>query len=377
MRILGIERDELATNHYRILQPLYKLREHSLAEILTLKDYELGFKSSPDKVLMADMVVIYSPSSEQWLDFVKTLRRNGKIVVADFDDNPFNTSPLNPAYRYFGTEEVAYKWPDGTVDMLWSQDMTGSDGSADFFNIERNIKHRDLFKIAFKKSDLVTTTNETLASEFRKLNPNVSILPNLIDFSMYPKVDCVKKEVRIGWQGGSSHYEDICMIVEPLKKILNKYDNVKFVYWGDWRFQNLFKDFPQDKIEFQSWVKHSTYPYKLACINLDIGLCPVVDSVFNRCKSAIKYFEYSVMGAATIASNIPPYSEVITEKEGILVSEDKWFDAIEELILNKENRLTLAKNAYENVYMNHNADTKAHLWLDAYEKILKKELVSI
>lgn len=373
MRIVGIERNKFATNHYRILQPLYKLYEQGLAEVLTIEENNLDKEASVNAILNADLMLIYSPSSEHWLNLIKNYRKLGKIIVADYDDDPFNTSPLSAAYRYFGVEEVAYTWPDSTVDMLWEEKMTGSKGEPDFFNIERNIKFRDIFKTSFKKSDLISTTTEELKNEFIKINPNTVVLPNLVDFDMYPKCELVKKEIRIGWQGGSSHYEDLYLIIEPLKKILNKYQNVKFVFAGDMRFEGLFKQLPQNQVEYHSWVSHIVYPYKLVTMNLDIGLCPLVNSKFNTKKSAIKYFEYSVTNTATIASNINPYKTVITnEKDGLLVEDNNWFEAIERLILDKEKRLSLSKNAYENIYQNHNADTKAYLWKNEFEKLLNR-----
>lgn len=328
------------------------------------------------KIMEADLVVFQRPASPEWLDFVKVARKAGKLIVADYDDDPFTTSPWNPAYRFCGTEEVGYKWPDGTVDMLWAEDMVGANGETDFFNIERNIRYRDTFMASFKKSDMVTCTTPILQETFKKINPNTVVLPNIIDFDIFPKIECVKKEIRILWQGGNSHYEDLSFIAKPLKDILNKYDNVKFVYFGDMRLSKLFSDVPKDKLEIQSWVKQDVYPYKLATINADIGLCPVVDNVFNRQKSAIKWMEYSVMGMASIASDYPPYSPVMeNEKDGLLVkTQQDWYDAIERLILDADLRKKLAKNAYDKVYQEHNADTKAYLWRDAYDALLKKPL---
>lgn len=377
MRILGVERSGYATNHYRVFQPLYKMLENKLADVSTFKveDYVLHQEKVVNLVLGADVILTYAPSNEDWLNFIKMCRKNGKTVVADFDDDPFNVSPWNPSYRTSGIQEVAYTWPDGTVDMLWSEDMIDSTGKTNFFNIEDNIRARDLFAVNFKKADLVTTTTDILAESLRKVNPNVAVLPNLVDFSAYPVCELVKKEIRIGWQGGSSHYEDLWIIVEPMRQILEKYPNVKFIYWGDMRMAGVFKKFPQDRVEFHPWVSYVAYPYKLATVNLDIGLCPLSDNVFNRNKSAIKYFEYSVVGASTIATDIPPYSMAITSgRDGILVNNEDWFMAIENLVLDKSRRIALAKGAYENIYENHNADKKAYLWAEAYSKLLKQPI---
>jgi glycosyltransferase involved in cell wall biosynthesis len=319
----------------------------------------------------SDIVLIPRPQDDRWFDFIKIAQKHGKIIVADFDDHPFIISPLNPAYRHYGTTEVDYQWPDGTITPLWK------DREKEFF-IEENITRQDYFRAAFRRADMITTTTPILQDIFLKLNKNSVVLPNLIDFNLFPRLECVKKEVRIGWQGGVSHYEDLYMIAPAIIELVKKYDNVKFIFFGDVRFYGLFKDIPKDKLEWHPWVQNVAYPYKLVTLNLDIGLCPLVDNEFNRNKSAIKYFEYSTIGVPTIASDIPPYSPVITnEKDGLLISNDKWFEAMERLVKDKDLRSNLAKQAYDNVYENHNADKSAHLWFDAYEKLLKTDVAEL
>ncbi len=372
MRILGLERSQGACNQYRIVQPLYKLHQHKLADILTIHPDNAGdMDFITEKIIEAEIILFQRPTDESWLNFIKIARKYGKLIVADYDDDPFNTSPWNPAYRFYGVANVYHKTDMGDTIPLWEAGQEG-------FSIEDNIRRRDCFRASFKKCDMVSCTTPILAETFKKINKNTAVLPNALDFDLFPQVEMVKKEIRIGWQGGSSHYEDLYMVSKAIKAILKKHDNVKFIFFGDMRFYGLFKDIPEDKIEWHSWLSFKAYPYKLACLNIDIGLCPIVDNIFNRNKSAIKYFEYSAMRIATIASNIPPYTEVMTAGEnGLLVSDDQWFMAMEDMIGDVEKRRKLADKAYDNVFENHNADKKVHLWRDTYESLLKKDVAKM
>lgn len=379
MRIMAIERDNLAVNYYRILSPLHKVDEKGYAEVYFIKESQLGEPNAINLAVASDVIVFTRPSTEAWLQFIKACRKMGKVIVSDYDDDPFNTSPMNPFYQYTGIEPVMYQWPDGKQEWLWSEEMVSPTGKK-LFDIERNIHFRDMFKLNFKKSDLVSCTTDILRNEFLKINPNVAVLPNLIDPIFYPQgQEYVKKEVRFGWQGGSSHYEDLYIIKDAIINTLKKHKNSKFVYFGDYRFYGLFKDAPQNQVEYHSWIQHPAYPYKLATLNLDIGLCPLVDNVFNRNKSAIKWMEYSVMNIASIASNIPPYSPVIENgKTGLLIGEDskQWEDSLSKLITDKSYRTKLASQAKDEILTNHNINTKSHLWTEAYEKAMKGNLVT-
>jgi glycosyltransferase involved in cell wall biosynthesis len=55
-------------------------------------------------------------------------------------------------------------------------------------------------------------------------------------------------------------------------------------------------------------------------LDCDINLCPLVDNAFNRCKSAIKWYEASVMPTpeATLAQDTAPYQEIQDGKTGLL-----------------------------------------------------------
>jgi len=369
MRVLGIERSMTAGGHYRIVQPLYKMLEHNLANILTINEKnaaDIGF--IVEKIIESEVILFQRPSDSKWLDLMKIAQKYGKTIVIDYDDDPFSTHPLNPAYKWHGVEEVPYIDDDGNESMIWEDGVNG-------FSIEANIKRRYMFRAGFKNADMVTTTTDILKKTFSKINKNTIALPNLIDFNIFQPIEMKKKEVRILWQGGNSHYHDLYMIVPAIKKIIKKYDNVTFVFFGDFGFKGLFKDIPEGRIEYNSWVQQVAYPYKMMTLNADINLCPIIDDVFNRSKSSLKYLEASALKIPSIASDIPPYSKDITHgKDGILVSEDKWFDAIENLILDRDKRLKLANNAYDNVYNNFNADTKCHLWKDAYYNLLKSDI---
>jgi len=380
MKIMAIQRDTTACNYYRILVPLSHVDSQGLAEVYFLKEEDLSTDKAINTALMCDIIVFQRPCTDKWFKFIKTCQKYGKLVICDYDDDPFKTSPLNPYYQYVGVEEVQWQWPDGTKEWLWSEGMVSAGGNK-IFDIERNIASRDMFRLSFKKADLVTCTTEILRQEFLKVNPNVAVLPNLIDPDFFPQgLEFKKKGVRIGWQGGASHYEDLYIIKDAIKQVLDTNHTAKFIYFGDMRFQGLFSTINQNQIEFHPWINHSAYPFKLATLNLDIGLCPLEDNEFNHKKSSIKWMEYSMLGISTIASNIPPYSkDIIHNETGLLVDNNSksWFDNIQQMVLDCELREKLSSQAKDCVINSHNIKTKAHLWFDTYSKLMKPEVTNV
>lgn len=374
LRILGVERDNKACGYYRILNPLNHVLEQGLADC-NLIEYGTEFDTDENmrRVFESDIILLPRPSSEEWFGFVKACRKAGKIIVSDYDDDPFTCDPMNPYYRWIGVEE----WSHPEFGDVWKDGMIGADGS-EWFNLEKNVNRRDMLRAAFKNSDLVTCTTPELQEVFKKINPNTVVLPNYIDMDAYVRPEFVKRKIRIGWQGGVSHYRDLHFILPVLERVAKNPD-VELVYFGDTiRFEKLLGKHPW--LQMHGFVNHETYPYKMSLMNLDIGICPLVDNEFNRRKSAIKYFEYTAIGAATVASNIPPYSPVIEHgKNGILVEEDPkaWEDALLSLVTNRKKILELFHAADENVKKNHTIQANAHKWVDAYKNIIQKEMVKV
>jgi GT2 family glycosyltransferase/glycosyltransferase involved in cell wall biosynthesis len=85
-----------------------------------------------------------------------------------------------------------------------------------------------------------------------------------------------------------------------------------------------------------------------------IGLAPLVDTPFNRCKSPIKMRDYAALGLATVASDMAAYNSDATalaqplsldgvEAGGFLAADEaQWFNAIARLIRRPDLRLAMA-----------------------------------
>ena len=91
---------------------------------------------------------------------------------------------------------------------------------------------------------------------------------------------------------------------------------------------------------------------RMFSLNLDIALAPLEDNEFNRCKSNIKWLEYSSCAVPGIYSDLPPYAKDIQSgKDGFLVGSSKkeWVQALEFLICNKKERIKIGYMAQQRV----------------------------
>lgn len=196
------------------------------------------------------------------------------------------------------------------------------------------------------------------------LDKKVMVIPNMNDKNdwKYKPAKKNKDKIVIGYTGSYSHDDDLKMVFPAIAKIMDKYPNVYFESLGavgneNLQLYNIFSKEAKLRCDIlpSTWT-FGAYPKHLASMKWDIGLAPLVDASFQRSKSPIKFFEYSMYKIPTIASKVYPYyvpafdrDIIINEETGLLCKPSEWFDALERLILDKKLREQLGENAYNHI----------------------------
>ena len=111
-------------------------------------------------------------------------------------------------------------------------------------------------------------------------------------------------------------------------------------------------------------------------MDVDIFIAPLIDNLFNRCKSHIKFLEYTSLGVPGVYSRLEPYSDIVTDTEnGLLATSlDEWYTQIVRLIDEPELGYKLANNAQNTIKEKWLMSKNAHLWMSTYEKICELNL---
>lgn len=238
---------------------------------------------------------------------------------------------------------------------------------------------------SIKIADLVTVTTEELAKKARKYNKNVVVLPNYIDTRWWGnplRVDRIG-DIRLGWAGSISHDADLNFLSPIVKRILDEYDNVKFIHCGSGGSssssehtelmygKDLFKEIPAHRREYFLGTSTDLWGIKSKTLHLDIALAPLVEDEFNKCKSNIKWQEYSMNEWAGVYSDVEAYKDI---KHGLKAKDaEEFYKHIKYLIDNPEERKKLALNAKQAVFENWTIDDHFIEWIEAYKKCLNQQ----
>lgn len=400
MKVCAIPAGTGGVSFYRIKQPLRSLQK--LGHDVFIFDPEIHDGNRlHEQQKYADIIIYQCPWSQGIYETTKLIYEgkafgNNKKVVIELDDNLFDVDPWNEKYNLFGTEEkyvtvkdddpeVQKRFIDNSKEFDWMRNTKHKDGSITFdmwrdghgdFSLKENrTKYLSTLKL-LNIVDLITITTPELGKQFRKLAPKtkMAILPNYIDFERWlPMEKNESDEIRIGWQGGSAHFDDLRLIINDLIAIHKKYNSgekkkVRFCFMGV-QFDSLFQSF-EDQTDYFPWHGDiETYPLLVREMKLDIALAPLRNTVFNRGKSPLKWCEYSALNIPTIASDIVYGDYIKHGKTGLVAREGEWFKHIDELIQDKEKRLMLAEKAFDRVTFKYNQNSSS-LWLSALKDIL-------
>jgi glycosyltransferase involved in cell wall biosynthesis len=221
----------------------------------------------------------------------------------------------------------------------------------------------------YKLCDAITVTTEPLRQKLLPYNKNIFVVPNSFIMNDWKIQKQAHNSTNIFWSGSSTHYSDILEASDAVKSIIKKYENTKLVLAG-WDCGDIFGEVPNDRKIIFPWTSNISEISKYNKIG-DIGIIPIKENEFNECKSINKFVEYSLTDIATIATKFGPYLE-IREDEGILVKNrhDKWYKAIEKLILNEVLRKQLSSNAKKRCLEEFDMSKNIINWVKVYNKVL-------
>jgi len=254
----------------------------------------------------------------------------------------------------------------------------------DMIEVDKSNPHRvehdisnapEIIKISMGFADMVTTTTNYLAEKLKKYNDNVVVLPNYMDMDRW---DVVKHRntsdtIRIGWLGSVTHIKDLELIINPLRRICAEYPKVQILTVGDMRTRELLKGLP---VENMLGVPFEVYPSRLNGLRLDIALAPLQDNEFNKCKSNIKWQEYTISEVPGIYSPTVYFHRGFEPSLGLIArTEDQWYRCMKNLIESPDMRKGIVDNAYRMLKRKYNLSKEAHKWKEAYETLIVPKLI--
>jgi hypothetical protein len=312
-----------------------------------------------DRLPDADVVVLQRPSRRWWVDIVPYLRDGGIKIVVDVDDRydsilKDNVNAFDPVVEHIGAE-----WIDRVCKM----------------------------------ADVVTCTTPALARRYGY--GKAVILPNLVpaQYLVFPTQNYRASEPGkhvMGWPGLASHHPgDLKVTDGGVAAALEEDPSWQFRVPGDVRAvceelglrlpkprevrtkDNLgreqvrgFQPVP-DQLHQTGGRPFWDWPKLLG--ELEIGVVPLADNIFNAAKSCLKAMEMSALGIPVVMSPTPDNKRLHALGAGELASgRGQWHRRVRALMRSADYRQELGARGRA-VMATQTYEEHQDRWLEAWE----------
>ena len=332
VKLICYRGDRAACWFYRLHIPMVHLARNNKDKF----DITVSGTIGKDHIGKFDLAILQRQYNNDVLMPVLEMQKAGAKLIYEIDDDLFHIPKWNPAYGVLGKKAV-----------------------------------QEGIKRFVSKVDAMFVTTEDLKTVYENYCEHIYVLPNSIEFEfIYP---CVKNTVlpTVCWQGSMTHERDLTIAKKSFEKIAQNKD-LLFKLWCGYKLNTRTPTFEVPGAHILPLTPFEGFFQMFGQVGVDIGLAPLATVPFNKSKSNLKFLEYTVYDAVTVASDFGPYRETIEDGvTGILVSDNRdWYDKVMMLLEDQAMYNTILTNAKELVTKNYDIRKNYIYWEKAIRQIL-------
>lgn len=286
----------------------------------------------------ADVLVFQRLLYKYIAEAIPHIRRSGRAVVVDMDDDLTRIDPSNPAF--------AYMHPTHPRDPK---------------------RHWGYATRACMSATLVTLSTPALLKTYAPHGRGV-VLPNCIP-SAFLQIPHSGADA-FGWSGAvQSHPRDAHVVGPAVAQLVREGFEFAMVSPADGARLAFGLDVDPMATGF---VDIKDYPIMLSQ-TLGVGIAPLADTQFNAAKSWLKPLEYAALGIPWVGSPTAEYVKLQREGAGFLAKRPRdWVRAIRALMTD-DALWTEQSDAGRAVAAAHTVEGNAWRWWEAWEAALHAE----
>jgi len=227
----------------------------------------------------ADLLVTYQSHDLDLIPLIQKRRAAGKKTLVEYNDNFYFPPAASP---------VADAWNSPLVTQSYERFMT--------------------------ESDAIIVTGEGLKELFSsRFEIPVHILRNHLprETSAFDELwEEPSREIRIGVAGSLGHMSDYMAITSSLRALFKKFPAAVLHVMGNESLPSII-GLPPERIRFTPWGSMEEYFNFLRPLHL--GLAPLLNTPYNRCRSDVKALEIAGAGTLPLLPRLLPYDEFLNE----------------------------------------------------------------
>jgi len=298
---------------YRVEQPSIALGKTGEATVITVSTISPWFETL---CMSADLLILHLLTEHDLLPIIEERKRQGRPTIYELSDNIMALH-------------------EGVGIRGWFSDPV---------NLALAFQY-------MRMADAVQVTGSGLADQFSFINSRMIIFENQI--AKLGTVDrATSDRVTLGWAGSSGHRRDIEAVCNVIAQVMRAYPHVDFACMGDATIYSiLLAALPAGRVIYTPPGTLDDYLGFLQ--KIDIGIAPLQDNPYNRCRSDVKFLEYASRGVVPVLSALTPYKDSVQHGESgfLYESPEQLLSILSVLTCNADLRDRVSKTAH--AYVKH------------------------
>jgi glycosyltransferase involved in cell wall biosynthesis len=129
--------------------------------------------------------------------------------------------------------------------------------------------------------------------------------------------------------GSRGHEVDFALIADQITQFLSVGNNRRLMIVGHFD-TDLLPEVLRGQVELHPFAGYDMYLQALA--RADVAVMPLVDDLFNRCKSGVRVIDAASVGVPSVVGTVSDMAQMVDDgKTGHVVTDAGWFDALDAL----------------------------------------------
>jgi tetratricopeptide (TPR) repeat protein len=272
------------------------------------------------RLTSADVLVLCDVIDPDLLRVLEARRAAGRLTVYEVNDHFLSPQPWSP---------TAY--------------------------LAENLVVRSLSSQLAARTDAIQASTPEIKREFARLHTRWAVFPNHLEvvppLPPPPAAPGPGERVWLGWGGSLGHREDVRWVWPALRAALDRHPSLGLSVMVAPELRDMFTGVPPDRLRFTPAGSLERYYEFLR--SLYLGVCPLLPTDFNRCRSDVKFIELAAHGIPVLCSDLAPYRDTLagqTTPHGMLFGSLEMLGlSIDRLLLDREYWLRMRATAHDYV----------------------------
>lgn len=211
----------------------------------------------------------------------------------------------------------------------------------DTLGLEKHAFYQDparlrILRDAMQGSDLVYASTGPLAERLRAHGITTPVVAGDIYCSVDPETIRAALPAHvpvIGYMGSAGHQQDLAAIVPVIARLLDARPALSFELFGTITRPAALDRFGERVRWYAGFRDYDAFLARMRVMGWWIGLAPLEDNAFNRCKADTKWVEYTLAGCAVVAQDLPVYDRACADGCGLQAGPpEAWETALVRLL---------------------------------------------